>query len=150
MSPESILAPDDIDARSDLYAVGAVGYWLLTGRTVFEARSSVEVCYHHLHTPPDPPSKYAPGAVPPDLERVLLDCLAKDADGRPPDALTLEDRLASCVSAPGWSDADARRWWKTQARAHETQRRTGHPPRTLDVDLQDRIAAAVSPSLTAR
>ncbi|XXY54329.1 serine/threonine-protein kinase [Sorangium sp. So ce269] len=146
MSPEAIRSPGEIDARSDLYAVGAVGYWLLTGRTVFQARTSVEACYHHLHTQPEPPSKYVPERVPEDVERVILDCLAKDPEARPADALTLAQRLAGSAAAPMWREADARRWWNEHAprpsAAPGEPASTGRPARlrqrTIDVDLRAR------------
>ncbi|WP_437966582.1 serine/threonine-protein kinase [Sorangium sp. So ce260] len=148
MSPESIRSPGDIDARSDLYALGAVGYWLLTGRTVFQAGTSVEICYHHLHTRPEPPSKYVPEGVPEDVERVILDCLAKEPEARPADALTLMERLAASTAAPMWREADARRWWKEHAsrRAAACEPASaGGPARltTIDVDLRARPLPAL-------
>jgi serine/threonine-protein kinase len=73
MSPEAITTPDAMDARGDLYALGAVGYFMVTGSHVFPGRSPVEVCGHHLHTKPEPPSTRLGRAFPADLER-LLDC----------------------------------------------------------------------------
>ena len=83
MAPEAITAPETLDARSDLYSLGAVGYYLLVGADVFTGRSVVEVCGHHLHSEPVPPSERAEARVPPDLEAVLLSCLAKAPAERP-------------------------------------------------------------------
>jgi hypothetical protein len=111
LSPEAISDPDAVDARSDLYSLGAVGYYLLTGTHVFSGKTLVEVCSHHLHTPPDPPSKRLGAPVPPDLEELLLTCLAKKAADRPFAAAALRDALRSLESAGSWTEAAARRWW---------------------------------------
>ena len=79
MSPESIKSPDKVTSLSDLYAVGAVAYYLLTGQPPFEGESVVEVCGHHLHSTPAPPSEHVP--VPEDLEKLVLQCLEKDPGG---------------------------------------------------------------------
>ena len=110
-SPEAITTPDKLDGRSDLYAVGAVGYFLLTGQPLFEGRTVMELCAHHLHTLPTPPSVRLGRRVDPDLESLLLACLAKSADARPSSAAGLADALARTPAAAGWSSADARAWW---------------------------------------
>jgi serine/threonine-protein kinase len=116
MAPESIRDPRHVDGRADLYAVGAVGYYLLTGRHVFEGESVVEVCSHHLHTPPVAPSERSGRAVPAALERLVLDCLAKDPEARPQTARDLELRLDACAHADPWTPEAAQAWW-TQHRA---------------------------------
>lgn len=72
MAPETVTAPDKVDARADLYALGAVGYWLLTGTHVFGGNSIVEKFGHHLHSVPDLPSTRLGAPVSPDLEAVFL------------------------------------------------------------------------------
>ncbi len=111
LSPEAINDPDAIDARSDLYSLGAVGYYLLTGTHVFSGKTLVEVCSHHLHTAPEPPSQRLGGAVPADLEELLLTCLAKDPAERPFAAAVLRDALGALESAGSWTDTAARTWW---------------------------------------
>jgi serine/threonine-protein kinase len=111
MAPECITAPETIDARTDIYALGAVGYWLLTGTHVFGGHSIVEVCAHHLHSPPEPPSVRRRAPVSADLETLLLDCLAKRAEDRPASARILRQRLRSCASASGWTNDIAAAWW---------------------------------------
>ncbi len=108
MSPEAIKSPEEVDNRSDLYALGAVAYFLITGERVFEGETIVEVCSHHLHTAPTPPSEVVP-EIDPTLEGIILKCLAKDPDGRPATAEVLSHQLFD-LSA-GWSAADARQWW---------------------------------------
>jgi serine/threonine protein kinase len=115
--PEAITMPDVADPRSDLYAVGAVGYFLLTGHPVFDAASVVEVFAHHLHTEPVPPSRRAGRAVPPDFERVIMRCLRKAPDERPPDARALVNELRACSLASAWSADEAVRWWDSFRRA---------------------------------
>jgi len=111
LSPESLVAPESVDARSDLYAVGCMGYFLLTGSPVFEGRSVVEICSHHLHTKPSRLSERTELTIPSDLEEIILACLAKEPDDRPRDARALTARLDGCDSADAWGDEDARAWW---------------------------------------
>jgi serine/threonine-protein kinase len=106
-----LTAPEKVDARSDIYALGAVGYFLLTGEHVFGGHTLVEVCGHHLHTEPEPLSQRLGQPVPADLEAVLLSCLAKKASDRPQSASELLERVRSCASIGEWSDAKARAWW---------------------------------------
>lgn len=94
MAPEAIVAPETVDARSDLYGLGAVAYFLLSGAPVFGGRSVVEVCSHHLHTAPERLSAVLGGALSPELEAIVLDCLAKDPAARPASAAELRQRLA--------------------------------------------------------
>jgi eukaryotic-like serine/threonine-protein kinase len=113
MPPEAMNAPDVADPRSDLYALGAVGYFLLTGHPVFEGTTVFEVIGHHLHTEPVPPSQRTNNAVPADLEAVILRCLRKKPDDRPRDARTFRDALHRCTTAPRWTRDDAAAWWRT-------------------------------------
>jgi serine/threonine protein kinase len=117
MAPEAIRTPDQVDARSDLYAVGVVGYYLVTGQRLFEGESVIEVCSHHLQTPPVRPSERLGKPVPEDLERLILSCLEKEAARRPQDARTLESRLSACECTGSWSGEDARAWWEERGRA---------------------------------
>jgi len=114
MAPESILNPDSVDVRTDIYALGTVAYYLLAGVDVFTGKSVVEVCGQHLHQKPEPLSVRGV-AVPAELEAVVLACLAKDPDGRPQSAAELRRRIEACAVEP-WDSAQARNWW------HEHQR----------------------------
>jgi serine/threonine-protein kinase len=111
LSPEAIRTPESIDARADLYAVGAVGYFLLTGKVVFEGDSFIEICGHHLHSAPVAPSQRLGKALPDDVESMILRCLEKSASARPRDATALHDALAQCRDATEWGERDARAWW---------------------------------------
>jgi serine/threonine-protein kinase len=117
IAPEAITSPDSVSALSDLYSLGAVGYFALTGQNVFQGRTLVEVCSHHLHTPPEPPSKRLGLPVPADLEAIVLDCLAKDLAGRPKSARDLRRRLEACADFGRWTESDARAWWEENAAA---------------------------------
>jgi serine/threonine-protein kinase len=111
LAPETVSAPETVDARTDLYALGAVGYWLLTGTHVFAGKSVLEVCAHHLHSVPEPPSVRLGASVGDDLEALLLACLAKRPDDRPASAHVLRERLRACAAAGTWTNALAARWW---------------------------------------
>jgi hypothetical protein len=123
MAPEVIRDPQHLDPRSDIYALGAVGYYLLTGRNVFEGRTSIEVLSHHLHSEPVAPSVRLGEPVPADLEAVLLDCLKKDPAQRPPGADELRRRLQACRDVGPWPLADARKWWDRHTEAVRARRK---------------------------
>ena len=110
MAPESITDPDGVDGRADLYALGAVGYFLLTGKHVFSGTTIVEVCGHQLHSQPVPPSTRATQAIPPELEDLILRCLEKSRGDRPANAAALIEALRT-VEVPPWTAAQAEQWW---------------------------------------
>ncbi|HMI86995.1 MAG TPA: serine/threonine-protein kinase [Polyangiaceae bacterium] len=143
MAPEAITSPDLIDARTDLYALGAVGYYLLTGHDVFTGRTVVEVCSHHLHSIPVPPSERLGTAIDADLEELILRCLEKDPAERPPDSRSLQRALRACRAARSWSEEDARHWLEAHARSLKARRSRNVAnsfPATIDIDLGRRLA----------
>jgi eukaryotic-like serine/threonine-protein kinase len=101
----------EADLRSDLYSLGCVAHWLLTGRTVFEASSPMLMLVQHLHQEPGPPSKLAGLPVPPALDQLVLDCLAKDPAKRPSSAEQVLERLSAVELDTPWSAERARQWW---------------------------------------
>ena len=113
MAPEIALSAK-VDGRADLYALGCVAYYLLTGRQVFEGDRVMQVFAQHLQTVPTPPSQRVPVAVPPDLEQLVLACLAKKPEDRPQSAAELDRRLALADVEP-WTDVHAREWWVTNS-----------------------------------
>lgn len=140
LAPEAIVAPETVDARSDLYALGAVGYFLLTGHPVFTGASVVEVCAQHLHATPTPPSARAPHPVPEALEALILRCLAKQPEQRPQSANALLSDLTKS-NIPRWSREEAAAWWSEHGR--EARQRTLAPKlrpgqNTVLVDLAAR------------
>ena len=110
MAPEVALARADVDARADIYALGCVAYWLLTGQQVFTGATPVATMVAHMNETPVPPSARTEIPVPSELERLILDCLAKDPAGRPQTVAEIVCRLDS-VSIEAWTPDDARRWW---------------------------------------
>lgn len=107
LAPEAITDPTHIDHRVDLYALGAVGYCLLTGSPPFQGRTTVEVCGHHLHSAPVAPSERLGVPLPGSLEAVILRCLAKRREERPESARELQRLLRECALVAPWTDADA-------------------------------------------
>jgi eukaryotic-like serine/threonine-protein kinase len=116
MSPEAIQTPNAVDARSDLYAVGAVGYFLLTGKAVFDAATLIDLCQLHISQQPTPPSERLGHPVSADLETVLLGCLDKSRAKRPQTARELALQLGRCTSAGAWSIDIADAWWNRHER----------------------------------
>jgi eukaryotic-like serine/threonine-protein kinase len=142
MAPETILGRA-VDARSDLYAVGCVGYALLTGRPVFDGASLMQVCAAHVHSEPERPSLLR-ADVPGDLEQVLLACLSKEPQARPSSAEQLADMLASCDHASLWTRERAREWWlapPTEERASGEIEQAETLAAPLQVDMRERGAA---------
>ena len=119
MSPEAIQTPLGVDHRSDIYAVGAVGYYLLTGRPVFDATSIVELCQQHIDKAPVPPSERLGQSVSPELENALMACLEKSRPNRPQTARELSQLLAKAPTAGSWSFNDADAWWGRHERGHQ-------------------------------
>lgn len=120
MSPEAITLPGSVDACSDLYAVGAVGYYLLTGRPVFEAEKLVDLCEMHTSQEPTTPSERLGRPVPEDLENVILACLEKSRSRRPQTARELANRLRACEAASEWTADKADNWWNSHERGAKT------------------------------
>ena len=112
LSPEGINTPDKVDARSDLYAFGAVAFYLLTGTTVFDGSSIIEICMKHTREQPETPSARLGKSVSEDLERMIMQCLEKDPAKRPQSASELIQKLSECESDGKWTMQDASEWWK--------------------------------------
>ena len=110
MPPEMALG-EAVDGRTDLYALGCVAYWLLTGRLVFESESSIQMIAQHVRTPPVPPSQRSEFAIPAELDAAILACLAKSPGDRPATAQELSRRLAAIEFPERWDGDRASRWW---------------------------------------
>lgn len=110
MSPEQASGVSEPDARSDVYSVGAVAYFMLTGRPPFMADKPLQVMLAHINEPVVLPSRLR-GDLPADLEQVILRALAKDPAERYQDAVAMRDALLACRSAGQWTRGEAARWW---------------------------------------
>jgi hypothetical protein len=123
LAPEAIRNPQSADPRSDLYAVGAVAYYLLTGTPVFSGRSALETIHHHLQTEPEKPATRLGKPLPASLENLVLACLSKDPDGRPESARALLRSLDACDDVEPWDELAAQSWWhEWSARRKEAAR----------------------------
>jgi eukaryotic-like serine/threonine-protein kinase len=116
MSPEQALGDSEPDERCDIYSLGAVAYYLLTGRPPFDGERAIRVILAHAHEPVVPPSRHRPD-IPADLEQVVMRCLAKNPDDRYASAAALRLALWECESAGGWTHGDAARWWRTHGQS---------------------------------
>jgi hypothetical protein len=116
MSPEAIQSPMTVDGRSDLYGVGAVGYFLLTGKPVFDADSIVDLCQKHIDELPVQPSVLIDKPISDELEHALLSCLEKSRSKRPQTARDLAKLLNACPEAETWSLEQTESWWGRHAR----------------------------------
>jgi serine/threonine-protein kinase len=118
MAPEVAFAERKVDARADIYSLGCVAYWLLTGHLVFEGETPTAMILRHVRDNPVPPSMRSELEIPPELDRVVLDCLEKIPENRPQTAVELSDRLAGCSTRTGdWTPAQAQAWWALHAPA---------------------------------
>jgi len=109
MAPEMALG-EAVDGRADIYALGCVAYYLLTGQLVFEAETSIQMIARHLQSEPRRPSERTQNQIPPALEQLVLRCLAKDPADRPQSAAELARALAT-IDVRSWGDEDAAQWW---------------------------------------
>ena len=111
MAPEIILGAG-VDQRADVYAIGCVAYFLLTGQPVFEAEDATDLFALHLQAPAIPPSHRTEMPIPPELDALVLSCLEKDPQRRPQDAAAVLEALCRCRSGEGWDNESARTWWE--------------------------------------
>lgn len=112
----SCMAPEQaqgghLDGRTDLYSLGCVAYWLVTGFQVFEGASPLQTMVHHVETSPVPPSRRTELPIPGALEDVILGCLSKDPDDRPQSADVIDRLLQNAQTEPHWTEQRAQRWW---------------------------------------
>ena len=106
LAPEMITSPDDVGPQVDLYALGCLGYYLLTGHTVFEGRTVVEICSHHLHSQPVTPEERIGWPVTKTLSAVVMSCVEKTPNRRPESVAILKNMLEACNDVEPWTNED--------------------------------------------
>jgi serine/threonine protein kinase len=124
MAPEQVLGSRLVDARTDLYAVGCLAYWLITGQLVFTGRTAMEILVQHTQAVPVRPSARTELEIPAKLDDVILTCLAKNPDDRPVSADRLAETLASIATGSTWTIRRAQEWWNMH---HPKGRETSSP-----------------------
>jgi hypothetical protein len=140
IAPESIKDPAQGDARSDIYAVGAVGYFLLVGRAVFDGDSFAEICEKHLSETPQPPSSRLGRQIDSELESLILRCLEKDPAVRPQSTRELAELLVQCPPAGNWSPEQRAQWWADHRSRISPQAKTTQPiPLVPDVTVKIQV-----------
>ena len=113
ISPEQVVGDQVVDGRADIYSLGCVAYWLLTGQLVFEGPTAMSTIMMHLNEVPVPPSQRTEMEIPAAVEQVIMRCLEKDPARRPQTADDLSKAFAACSTVPAWDRGKAARWWKT-------------------------------------
>ena len=131
MSPEQADAYEDVDGRADLYSLGAVAYFLLTGQTPFTSNNVLELLAAHRTSDVAPPSRMMP-AIPADLDQIILRCMAKKVSERFQDAASLMTALDECSVAKQWGPEQAANWWRS---SHEPIVAKAKLPSTVDVTV---------------
>jgi serine/threonine-protein kinase len=119
MAPEMVGGADKVDGRADIYAIGCVAYWLLTGHPPFERPTPLATVLAHANDEPAPPSSVTEIEIPEQLEALVLECLQKNPADRPPSAAELSRRLAASVADNRWDQKRAVHWWETHKPACE-------------------------------
>jgi serine/threonine-protein kinase len=111
MAPEIILGEATVDRRADVYALGCVAYYVLTGHLVFEADTPMKMLLQHVQAQPVPPSQRTELPIPQDLDDLVLACLQKDPNKRPQNAEVLLDMAVGCKTGDCWNQNLAKAWW---------------------------------------
>jgi eukaryotic-like serine/threonine-protein kinase len=149
IAPEVIRGDRAPDHRVDIYTLGCVAYWLLTGRLVFQAPNAIQLMYQHANAEPVAPSERSELEIPPALDQVVLSCLAKLPEERPQSAGELSRLLAEAVPAAVWTEERAHRWWER----HHPETAGLHPsdlgPRILTKTMDVGWMPIETPSPTA-
>ncbi len=112
MPPEIALGNPDVDGRADLYSLGCVAYFLLTGALVFDEKNPMSVALAHVQQEPVPVSQRSEQPIPASLERIVMACLNKKPENRPKSAVELSALLAEAGAGGAWTEHDAERWWQ--------------------------------------
>ena len=138
MAPEIVLGDPGVDGRADIYSLGCVAYYLLTGSPVFSGQTAVATALAHVNETPVPPSARSEFEIPSALEAVILECLAKEPAERPRSAVDVAQRLAAAIPEGGWTPEHAHTWWEL------------HHPQSSEVEAVPNAGAATSTPAAAR
>lgn len=144
IAPEAIRDCNQADARSDIYSLGALGYFLLTGKEVFDGDTIAELCRKHLDELPEPPGKRAGKAIAPELETLLMRCLEKDPAARPQSAAEMSELLNACRLPEAWTRERRAAWWAEHRQKTTTliepvfQAESAQSPKTVRIEFADR------------
>jgi serine/threonine-protein kinase len=145
LAPETVYGTAGVGPRSDIYAFGAVAYWMLTGRPPFSADSAVALMIDHVKTVPPRPSEICEVPIPAELDDVVMKCLEKDPDDRYQSVADLEDALRAVPDGAPWTRARAARWWELHMTDDEMVRDCFCPPiEDMSFDSDDYSALAVA------
>jgi serine/threonine-protein kinase len=136
MAPEAVTDPGNIGPAVDIYALGAVGYFLVTGQQVFTGNTAVEICIAHVTKEVTPPSQVTDRPVAPDLEALIMKCLAKAPSDRFTTALDLRAALLALPASTDWSMSEARAWWLDyRGREQKASESAQQATMTMQIDL---------------
>ncbi len=127
MAPEQVEGLPSVDNRADIYALGCVAYWLLTGHLVFEHKTAFHMMVDHVHKRPTPPSAVSPYSIPAEFEELILSCLEKAPVARPSSAEQLARGLDQLQQAYPWPQHRARTWWKRHGGGVTRRHKLRHP-----------------------
>jgi serine/threonine-protein kinase len=133
MAPECILGDVEVDRRADVYALGCVAYFALTGSLVFEADSSMKMLMQHLHAQPTRPSERSELPIPRELDDLVMACLQKDPALRPQNAGELLGMAYDCHCSEAWGQHEARHWWQAHLPKLTLATRRDHPEHVVSV-----------------
>jgi eukaryotic-like serine/threonine-protein kinase len=134
VAPETLTDPDRVGPAVDLYALGAVAYFLLTGKRVFEGKTAIDVCLQHVTTAPKPMSEVSAIHIPQELEHLVMACLSKQPKDRPGSAAELAKLMRALPSTSDWTDGEAETWWQEFRAAAAVPVVDAAPTLTLTVD----------------
>ncbi len=136
MAPEAMTDPSNVGPGVDIYALGAVGYYLLTGRPMFTGKTGVDVCIQHVTKPVTPPSQVVAHHIAPELEAIIMKCVAKAPADRYASARALGEALKALPATVNWSPAEARTWWGDFRRIQQkVSQAVDAPTMTMRIDL---------------
>jgi len=143
MPPEAFRNSSQVDPRSDIYSLGALGYFLLTRQFVFEGKSAMEIYEKQLTSTPVPPSQRTANPVSPELEALLLRCLDRAPEARPQSAVELRELLLATPHANDWTPEARAAWWNEHRDEIQAQPgtvcETASPIPTVKIDFESRM-----------